>query len=253
MDAVFANAYNVAAVLLSRGAAPYITFNGDGSPLHYAAVFGYLGLVRLLIKYGADCNSLNKAGYIPLLLAIKFNKVDLARYLIESGASLYPPLGRCDETALTFACFEGSHQLAKLISTQLSDVEDRSRELYIAVSRASLKAKVNDMYENAIPPLFAAIYGRKIHAVKLLISNNADIELCNRAGYTPLMEAVKRGYFGMVKALLEVGANLADVSSFDEQTASDLAESGEFREISSTKYPTELVRLPEPSMDKYIA
>lgn len=64
------------------------------------------------------------------------------------------------------------------------------------------------MHKGVIPPIFAAIYGFKVHSVKLLISRNADIELRNRAGYTPLMEAAKRGHFSMVKVLLEAGMQI---------------------------------------------
>lgn len=105
IDAVFAKAYNVVAILLRHGAVPYITLRDDGTPLHYAAVFGYMDIVRLLVKYGADYNSLNKSGYTPLLLAIKFNNIGVAKHLIDIGASLYVPFDRYRETALTLACY----------------------------------------------------------------------------------------------------------------------------------------------------
>nr|CDS32198.2 hypothetical protein HmN_000416500 [Hymenolepis microstoma] len=224
IEAVFSSSFNVVSLLLRHRALPYLTLNGDGTALHYAAALGHSNIVRLLIRHEANINSPNKAGYTPLFLAIQYNHTETARHLIEMGASLH---AQCKETALTLASYAGHYQLVKTITSKLpNEQEDQKREYYIALSQASLKgftriiklllrlgADVNAVYEGVIPPLFASIYGNRVITAKFLISKNANIEARNQGGYTPLMEAAKRGHEGMMKILLDAG-KLWHCSSF---------------------------------------
>ena len=52
----------------------------------------------------------------------------------------------------------------------------------------------------------AALNG-KINFVKLLIKNNADVNVQNRGGMTALMRACHRGDLEMTKMLLDAGAD----------------------------------------------
>ncbi|VDL59696.1 unnamed protein product [Hymenolepis diminuta] len=242
IEAVFSNSFNVASALLRYRALPYLTLNGDGTALHYAAALGHSNIVRLLIKHEANINSLNKAGYTPLFLAIQHNHAEIARYLIELGASLH---AQCKETALTLASYAGHYQLVKTITSKLPiETEDQKREYYIALSQASLKGytriiklllrlgvDVNAVYEGVIPPLFAAIYGNRVITAKFLIAKSADVETRNQGGYTPLMEAAKRGHEGMMRILLEAGADTNAKSRLEKETAYEFAQSGNFEDV----------------------
>ncbi|KAL5104078.1 Ankyrin repeat and KH domain-containing protein 1 [Taenia crassiceps] len=55
--------------------------------------------------------------------------------------------------------------------------------------------------------IFCAIDGGAVSILDLLISNGANIELRDTHGYTPLMRAAKAGKAGMVESLLAAGAN----------------------------------------------
>lgn len=92
------------------------------------------------------------------------------------------------------------------------------REMYAALSRAALMgnvrvakiliehgADVNLKDNEIIPPLHAAIYRDQGVMVEVLIANAADVEVANRAGYRPLMEAARRGHLDIAKSLLLFG------------------------------------------------
>ncbi|VDO01522.1 unnamed protein product [Rodentolepis nana] len=242
IEAVISSSINVVSILLRHRALPYLTLNGDGTALHYAAALGHTNIVRLLIRHEANINSPNKAGYTPLFLAIQYNHIETARHLIEMGASLH---AQCKETALTLASYAGHYQLVKTITSKVPNEEkDQKREYYVALSQASFKgftriiklllrlgADVNASYEGVSPPLFASIYGNRVITARYLISKNANIEARNQGGYTPLMEAAKRGHEGMMKILLDAGADTNAKSLIEKETAYEFAQSGKFHDV----------------------
>ena len=51
------------------------------TPLHYACSGGYIDVVKLLIKFGADINT-TRSGSTPLYLAILHGHLDLVEYIL---------------------------------------------------------------------------------------------------------------------------------------------------------------------------
>jgi len=56
-----------------------------GSPLHVAIQKGEIDLVKKMIEYGADVNEVS-LGLTPLMVAARYNKVEIIRYLLSHGA-----------------------------------------------------------------------------------------------------------------------------------------------------------------------
>lgn len=56
------------------------------SPLHYAVCEGDIENVKKLIKYGTDVNKLSR-DMSPLMLAARFNKFEIIKVLLASGAN----------------------------------------------------------------------------------------------------------------------------------------------------------------------
>ncbi|RKR05210.1 ankyrin repeat protein [Flavobacterium sp. 90] len=56
------------------------------SPLHYAVCDGDIESVKKCIKYGADVNKLSR-DMSPLMLAARFNKFEIIKILLASGAN----------------------------------------------------------------------------------------------------------------------------------------------------------------------
>ena len=55
------------------------------SPLCNAILKGDLETVKKFIEYGTDVNEMSN-GLTPLMLAARYNKVDILKYLLEKGA-----------------------------------------------------------------------------------------------------------------------------------------------------------------------
>ncbi len=63
-------------------------YKNGNTLLHYAANRGYLEVVALLLKKGADINALDKAGRTPLHEAMAYRRYDVVRFLVANGADM---------------------------------------------------------------------------------------------------------------------------------------------------------------------
>ncbi|EDV27939.1 uncharacterized protein TRIADDRAFT_53001 [Trichoplax adhaerens] len=57
------------------------------SPLHYAAKYNRIDVVKYLLRYGADIDCIGGDGVTPLLIAAKHNSVDALKVLITLNGS----------------------------------------------------------------------------------------------------------------------------------------------------------------------
>ena len=67
---------------------PRLAFASGDSPLHSAAQWGNLEIVKLLLQNGADVNAKNKWGETPLHYAAVFDHKEIARVLLDAGADI---------------------------------------------------------------------------------------------------------------------------------------------------------------------
>ena len=121
-----AKASDVAGVLLDHGADPNVADKAGNTPLHVAAQNGSLGMVKKLLAKGANINALTKetkppepgtdaffrgatpGKMTPLMLAARFDKVDVMHALIEAGAD--PTIKAQDGTTLLLAAAGSGHR-----------------------------------------------------------------------------------------------------------------------------------------------
>jgi uncharacterized protein len=88
-----------------------VTFNG--TPLCMAIMKGDTETVKKFIEYGADVNELSN-GLTPLMLAARFNKVEIISLLISKGADVKAK----DEkgfTALKYAEFSKATEAVSIL------------------------------------------------------------------------------------------------------------------------------------------
>jgi ankyrin repeat protein len=128
--------------------------DGAMSPLAASALRGHTATVRFLISNDADINAAGLGGQAPLLLAVKLNRLEVAKVLLDAGAST-AVADRSDYSLLMVAVNENhpdmlslllskgldpnqadSSGLPPLYWTELLKLDDLSRRLRDAGGRA---------------------------------------------------------------------------------------------------------------------
>lgn len=171
--------------------APGIDINGVNkhgeSPLHIAAGYGRLHIVRMLHRNGAFIDSQDKQGDTPLYWASRHSHLDVVQYLCQEGATSNAQ-DKSGETAL--------HVAAKYDHP----------EVLSYLCRAGANLDIQDS-EGDTPLLCASWHGYQ-NVVECLTQAGCSLSLANREGETALHVAAVRGYSAIVRFLCQNGAQL---------------------------------------------
>ncbi len=163
--------------------------------LEYAAIHGYVDIVKELIKAGAvihaDHGCYTSCGPAALIGASRAGHVDVVRELIKAGAHV-------------------NH----------ADREDRalsvaSRAGHVDVVRELIKAGANVNHERAVlgsTALITAADSGHVDVVRELIKAGANVNHADME-YTVLITASRRGYADVVRELIKAGANVNHAAS----------------------------------------
>jgi ankyrin repeat protein len=131
-------------------------------PLAYAAAYGNLEIVQLLVKAGADLNGKVAYGDVALIKADEHENDDIIEYLIEQGADVNVP-NEFGVTPFIGLCMSKKPKLVQLALKHGGDVN------------SSFVQKIGDGIgsKNSSPLGAAAFYGR-LDVVEILLLNGAD-------------------------------------------------------------------------------
>lgn len=164
----------------------------DESALYWAASYGDLTSVRLLVAFGAALDGTNLDGDTALHAAAEWGHAEVFKYLMQKGADITVRNDR-GHTPLHMAAFRGKTEILN----------------YILGGYVSLpeKADVNSQDEKGNTPLhIACATGHDAVATKLL-EMGADVTARNDAGRTALHGAAAAASPGCVTLLLVNGAD----------------------------------------------
>ncbi|CAB0034262.1 unnamed protein product [Trichogramma brassicae] len=201
--ALMRNQKEVAELLLKHGADPNLA-NGDGlTPLHFICEYGEDDYVEIFFKINegfdrqVQLEVRDNSGNTPLLSALKYGKKKLAESLLRRGAD--PTVVNANgETPLHIVCqrLKDSDELAKMFFKVNEELNH------------TLQIDARDDLGNT--PLHLALYNRHSKTAEVLLKRDADPNLANAEGLTPL-HIICDGYSdadGLAEFFFEINKNI---------------------------------------------
>ena len=205
-----------------------------------------LGIVKALIKAGADVNFRNAKGQTPLMLSVTCGKCmdaevmpEIYQTLIDSGAKLREQ----GEAVVKAAVFSGNASLAQkvredlekqgfsddlksaaLSSEEFEDLKQRLQESSLPLDAFKFALKNRDISQSQLDEFLrtAAIFDR-VKLIPYLVERGADINAQDSGReYTALMYAVADREAKTLNVLLESGAK-PDIAAQRGETALSIA------------------------------
>ena len=195
---------SAAKLLLDHFADPNIQDSDLWSPLHVASFLGRPELIKLLIQFDADSTLLDVDGNLAIDHAHGSVREMLNKFMSEKG----------------------------LDETKLKDIRKSTRkQMYTDVQNMVQQGQDLDRYNSrGVTLLHVASANGYYDTAKLLVKNNASVNIQDDKGNTPLHCAAKYNECKVVKLLLNNNANPLK-RNFDNDTAMDLAEDDSLREL----------------------
>jgi hypothetical protein len=153
--------------------------NHGNTPLLLALTYRHVPLARLLLERDADVRAQNRYGKSALDAALTLGELALVRGLIERGAP-------CDREALSAASLGHGERLELLL--------DAGCPLEVTTP-------------GGWTPLMLAIYEGHVELARRLVERGAELERENRDGATALMVAADQGHAELVRMFVDRGAD----------------------------------------------
>eukprot|EP01117_Protostelium_nocturnum_P016978 TRINITY_DN6818_c2_g1_i1.p1 TRINITY_DN6818_c2_g1~~TRINITY_DN6818_c2_g1_i1.p1 ORF type:complete len:681 (+),score=92.26 TRINITY_DN6818_c2_g1_i1:22-2064(+) len=191
-------------------------------PLYQAIRCGYVEKVRLQLAQKQDLNVILPEFGTPLLHACLYNRPEIARILIESGAAVdVNPVLWGDYSYLHFVAEQGKKEIVELLISKGANVNQQTNDgktplhcasqwKWIEVVRILTNTEgiiIDKADQNGQTPLQVAAGSGCVDVARILIQNNANIENVTSSGRTPLYLSVELGHIEMTRLLLEAQAN----------------------------------------------
>jgi ankyrin repeat protein len=167
----------------------------ETTPLMYAAAFGSLDAMKILVEAGADVNATNALAVSPLLWCA--GDLEKVRLLVSKGADVNARSKQGQTPLLIAASHDGASEIVKLLISKGADVSARG-------------------FMNTTA-LLSATYANDMAIVKLLLQKGVDVNAKDATGETALMNAAGYGNVEVTRMLLAKGADVNAVSVAEGQ------------------------------------
>lgn len=143
------------------------TFSDD--VLMQSIASGHEGIAKLMIKSGADVNSISPSGYSALMVALEHKMPGLANYLIMKGANINH-MDKAGHTPFHCAIRKGLKDMAYKLALEIADpnIQDECNKT----------------------PLLYAVYYDAGDIVDILLDKGADVNISDTMGVSPLMLSI---------------------------------------------------------------
>ena len=168
--------------LIRRGAHLQYSTKKWGTPIHLAAVKGFLDIVKLFLKFGVDASLRSDDGYTPLHWATFKGNLELAAFLLDEGADINAQNDAGETVLHTCLHFTSNDEMVPILlrgGVPLDVVDSRGRTA---------------LHEAAISGFMSV--------VKLLIEHGAKLDIKDNKSWTPLHDAAASGQKVIVDYML---------------------------------------------------
>ena len=199
-----------------------------GAPLHYAAFYGLLDVVRfLVIKYPQDVNvsGLDYDG-TPLFGASRNGHAEVVRVLLENGADGKARDNK-NRTPLHWASKRGRVEVVQVLLEHGAHAKAQDDSRRTPLHRASQRGHVEVAHvlldHGADPtaqdkkrrtPLHWSSKRGHVGVSRVLLNRGADVKAQDSNSRTALHRALERGHLEVARVLLEYGA---DTNALDDK------------------------------------
>lgn len=232
----FVKRHDLLESILSIGAdLNFIDANGI-SALHLAAFSGCVNSVNFLISQKIDIN-LQPRTYTPLHFAAFGNSTEVAKLLIDNGASIFISTNKlpCNESLLHLAVRANAIECIELFIREGVDVNSLkpsgTNPIHLAADlgltyclKTLLDAPTADpniriyFREKESTALHLAADEGNADCVNLLLAKGAEAKIKNHRGVTPLHLAARTSSLECVESLLRNGNANPNAEDFDKRT-----------------------------------
>jgi ankyrin repeat protein len=204
-------------------------FPPKGTPLHYAAFYGLLDVVKLLvIERPQDVNALGfDYDGTPLFGASRNGHLEVARVLLENGADVKARDNK-HRAPLHWASKRGRVEVVRILLEHGADAkvqDDRGRSPlhrasqhgHVEVARILLESDADQLAHDkkGRTSLHWASKRGHVAVARVLLSHGADVEAQDINTRTPLDRALERGHLDVARVLFEHGA---DTNTLEEKS-----------------------------------
>ncbi|MEX0271439.1 ankyrin repeat domain-containing protein [Leptolyngbyaceae cyanobacterium UHCC 1019] len=214
----------VVELLIKSGANVNSLDESGNAPIHWAATGGFLDVIHCLSENGADLNLRRRDSRLALHCAIDYEQKEVIDFLLNQGVKI-------DECASVML---GRVDIIKKFISQGFNVNKTYKDLGGYPITDAIRFQQIDTVEfliqtgadlhivlnnsgDSVLHLYRAV--EDIDIFNLLISSGADISSKNKQGFTPLHVAARSSCLDVVKRLVELGA---DVNSVGEDGSTPL-------------------------------
>ena len=188
--------------------------------LNLAASLGRSEFVRILLEFAIEIDCKDYNGLTPLMNAITSNSLEVAKVLVNAGASIYEvdargnsPLHLCNEESLEIAAW-----LVQLGADIHCENADGYSPLTIAekTHNEGLIRLLKNVH-NSVLELLEGCQCGDIEWVEQLIKKKVCLQICNKEGMTGLHMASSNGHVELCKRLVSEGC-VIDVEDREGRT-----------------------------------
>lgn len=195
-------------------------------PINIISRYGDEKTLSILIKNGANIESINENGDTPLIEAIYYDNFKTIAYLLKNGANVNAS-NNIGETPLIIASAKTNERIFNEVIKYNVDYNTVSNTgatcLFGAIESNNINimkkvieagVDINQMLNNGVTPLYLAVERQNLAQVKLLLNNKANPNICDNEGVSPLLVASIKNSVEIVKELLKFGANVDSKTNY---------------------------------------